>query len=133
MSQDDTASGADPQPSPAPTRTVPDGMVKSLADIVDVRARVAESVPAQNWVDIDYDLSNTCAELYGHQEDRDGLTVTITVYIIKPSPSQQNACLDVYYTEAFTVPLGTDFQIGETYTVNVNQMSTTFVHDVRAE
>ena len=127
MSPDDTVSSADPQPSPEPTRAVPADMIKTLAVIESVSVRIAESYPPQYFVDVVSGLPNACVEFYGYEEDRDGATITITVYNLEPAPSQQIACAEIYTTHEFVVPLGSDFQPGETYTVRVNETTTTFV------
>lgn len=127
MNPDDTVTSADPQPDPEPTRTVPADMIKTLAVIESVSIRVAESYPPQYFVDVAVGLPNACVEFYGYEEDRDGTTITVTVYNLEPSPSSQVACAEVYTTHEFVVALGTDFQSGETYTLNVNQTVTTFV------
>ncbi len=127
MSPDDTVSSADPQPSPEPTPAVPDDMIKSLAPIESVALRVAESYPPQYFIDVVSGLSDACVEFYGYEEDRSGSDIAITVFNLEPAPDQQVACAQVYTTHEFVVPLGSDFQPGETYTLRVNSTITTFV------
>ena len=127
MSPDDAVSSTDPQTSPEPTRTVPGDVVKSLAPIESVEIRVAESFPPQYFVDVISGLQNACVEFYGYEERRSGSDVTITVYNLEPAPGQQIACAEIYTMHEFVVPLGSDFQPGETYTLHVNSTITTFV------
>ena len=125
-SPDDTVSSADPQPSPEPTRSVPDDMVKTLAPIDSVEIRVAESYPQQYFVGVVSGLPNACVEFYGYEERRSGSDITITVYNLEPPPSQKIVCAEIYGTHEFVLPLGSDFQPGETYTLRVNDTLTTF-------
>ena len=124
---DDTISSTDPQPSPEPTRAVPDGMIKTPAPIESVAISVAESDPPQYFVDVVSGLPNACVEFYGYEEHRAGSAITITVYNLEPAPNQQIACAEVYTMHEFVVPLGSDFQPGETYTLSVNDTITAFV------
>ncbi len=126
MSPDDTVSSTDPQPSPEPTRAVPDDKIKSLAPIESVEIRVAESDPPQYFVDVVSGLQNACVEFYGYEEHRADSYVTITVYNLEPAPSQQIMCAEIYAIHEFVVSLGSDFQSGETYTLHVNSTTTTF-------
>ena len=46
---------------------------------------------------------------------------------MEPAPSEPVACTAIYLTHELSVPLGTDFQTGETYTVKVNDAIEEFV------
>ena len=124
---DKTVSSSDPQPTPEPTRVVPADMVKVPAPIESVDIIVAESFPPQYFVHVVSGLPNGCVEFYGYEESRSGNAITITVTNLEPAPSEPVACTAIYLTHEFSVPLGTDFQPGETYTVKVNDVIETFV------
>ena len=124
---DKTVSSSDPQPTPEPTRVVPADMVKVPAPIESVEIIVAESFPPQYFVHVISGLPNGCVEFYGYEESRSGNAITITVTNLEPAPSEQVACTAIYLTHELSVPLGTDFQPGETYTVKVNEVIETFV------
>ena len=124
---DDTVSSADPTAAPEPTRSVPADMVQAPAPIESVTINVAESFPPQYFVEVVSGLPNACVEFYNFQESRDGNAVTITVTNLQPGPEADIACAEVYETHRISVPLGSDFQSGETYTVDVNGTVETFV------
>ena len=122
-----TAVAAAGGPTPQPTRPIPAGMVKVLAPIESVAINVAESYPPQYFVHVVSGLPSGCVEFYGYEETRSGNTITITVFNLEPAPSEMIACAAIYLTHEFGVPLGTDFEPGETYTVTVNDVVKTFV------
>ena len=113
--------------SAEPTRPVPAGMVKVLAPIESAVINVAESYPPQYFVHVVSGLPSGCVEFYGYEESRSGNTIKITVFNLEPAPTEPVACTADYRTHEFGVPLGTDFEPGETYTVTVNDVVTTFV------
>ena len=125
--QDKTVSGSDPSPTPEPTSIVPSDMVEVPAPIESVEIIIAESYPPQYFVHVVSGLPNGCVEFYGYEESRSGNAVTITVTNLEPAPSEPIACAAIYLTHETSVPLGTDFQPGETYTVKVNEAVETFV------
>ena len=124
---DKTVSSSDPSPTPEPTRIVPADMVKVPAPIESVEIIIAESYPPQYFVHVVSGLPNGCVEFYGYEESRSGNAVTITVTNLEPAPSEPVACAAIYLTHETSVPLGTDFRPGETYTVKVNEAVETFV------
>ena len=113
--------------TPQPTRPIPAGMVKVLAPIESVDINVAESYPPQYFAHVVSGLPNGCVEFYDYEETRSGNAITITVFNLEPAPSELIACAAIYRTHEFGVPLGTDFEPGETYTVTVNDVVKTFV------
>ena len=115
------------EPTPTPDPTLPDGMVKVLAPIESVQIVVAESWPPQYFVHVVAGLPNGCVKFHGYEETRSGNVITITVTNLEPAPSETVACAAIYLTYEFSVPLGTDFVSGETYTVHVNDVTESFV------
>ena len=125
--KDDAVSSDDPLPTPEPTREVPDDMVQVPAPIDSVDIHVAESWPPQYFVEVVSGLPNACAEFHGYEESRSENSIVITVTNLAPAPSQQVACAEIYRTHRTSIPLGSDFRSGETYTVQVNDTTNTFV------
>ena len=123
---DDTVSSSDPTPQPEPTAPPPDDTIKAPAPIESVQINVAESFPPQYFVEVMAGLPNACAEFYGYEESRSGNTISITVTNLVPAPSAQVACAEIFTTHRISVPLGTEFQSGQTYVVDVNGTTETF-------
>ena len=53
--------------------------------------------------------------------------MTLAIDNLEPAPSEPVACTAIYLNHEFSVPLGTDFQPGERYTVKVNKVIEEFV------
>jgi inhibitor of cysteine peptidase len=94
------------------------------APIHEVTPTVLTSLPPQISIYIKGGLSDGCTTFHRLETKRDGNTVTITVTTQRPRDA---ACTQVYGYFERDVNLGSDFISGETYTVNVNDMSTSFV------
>ena len=124
---DDTVSSSDPVPTPEPPRPVPADMDKVVAPIESVEIHIAESFPPQYFVEVVSGLPNGCVEFHSYEESRSGNDILVAVYNLEPKPSQQIACAEIYRTHRFSIPLGTDFQSSETYTVKVNETTEAFV------
>ena len=124
---DKTVSSSDPLPTPEPTKAVPADMVEVPAPIESVEIIIAESFPPQYFAHVIYGMPNGCVEFYGYEESRSGNAIAITVTNLEPAPTAQVACAAVYLTGEVSVPLGSDFQKGDSYTVEVNGVIETFV------
>ncbi|MFC1963543.1 hypothetical protein ACFLVL_02865 [Chloroflexota bacterium] len=95
-----------------------------LAPIHEVQIYFAESDPPQVMVYIQGGLSNGCTTFHDLTVQRDNNIVEISVNTKHP---KDVPCTDVYnYFEKYE-NLGTDFTSGETYTIKVNDYTTTFV------
>ena len=101
--------------------------VQEPAPIESVAMRIAESFPPQYFVEILYGLRNGCIEPDDYEVTRDGNRIDIAVTVLAPAPEVNILCTQIYGTGTYNVALGTDFQPGDTYTVNVNDQTTTFV------
>ncbi len=115
---------ANPDETPAPTPPVtsePDGDAMDVvpAPIETVRINVAESFPPQYFVAITSGLPNGCIRFNDIEVARDGTMIAIAVTNLAPT-DEGVMCTQVYGTVENNVQLGTDFQPGVTYTVNVN-------------
>jgi len=104
--------------SPAPGRqTVP-------APIDDVQVAIRDSSPPQVTLNIKAGLPSGCARRESHSISRAGDTVTVRV--LNSIPTGAVACTMIYGTYELNLDLGRDFRAGGTYTVNVNDRTTTF-------
>lgn len=106
------------EPAPTPGRqTVP-------APIDDVRVVIRESSPPQVILNIRAGLPSGCAQRETHSISRNG--DTFTVRVLNSMPTGDVACTMIYGTYELSLDLGRDFRAGGTYTVNVNDKTTTF-------
>ncbi len=123
------AAPSTPSPSPtspaAPTTTPNTGTVKDLAPIEKAEILILESAPPQYVVFVEYGLPNGCARPGGYTVDRQGETITVKVYVTRPSDPQM-MCTMIYGIDKHNIPLGKDFTSGKTYTVLVNDKSVEF-------
>ena len=107
-------------------RTDDPGMVQALAPIESVEILILESFPVQYRVLVISGLPNACYSFAGFRvERRDDL---VQIEIVNWRPADPGVvCAEVYGTVATNVPLGTDFEPGKRYTVQVNDVTETFV------
>lgn len=101
------------------------GMMKELAPIEGVDVRIAESLPPQYFVDVKYGLPSGCAKPGGYEVARDGERIVVKVFYLRPSDPNV-ICTMIYGIGTHSVPLGSDFTAGTTYTVDVNGTTKTF-------
>ena len=107
-------SGATP---PEARRTVP-------APIDGLEVVMRESAPPQVSLKITAGLPSGCAQPHSHRLTRSGNTITVTV--LNSMPGGDPMCTMIYGSYELTVDLGSDFAPGATYTVQVNDRSTSF-------
>lgn len=88
---------------------------------------MAESFPPQYFVQITSGLPSGCAAFEEITTERDGNTIRITVWNTVPAADEPIACTAIYGFVENSVALGTGFTSGETYTVDVNDVTETFV------
>ena len=98
-----------------------------LAPIESVDVLIAESFPPQYFVQVMSGLPSGCAKFSHSDVERDGTTVRIAVFNTVPAPGELIACTAIYGLHESSVALGTDFDPGVEYHVEVNDASTTFV------
>ena len=96
--------------------------VAAPIDQIDVVIR--ESAPPQVALKIKAGLPGGCAQRDSHSVTRSGDTFTVTV--LNSMPTGNPVCTMIYGTYDVTIELGSDFRIGGTYTVKVNDKTTTF-------
>lgn len=95
-----------------------------LAPIHEVKVNIAESYPPQVFVYIKGGLNDACTTFHQLTVERSGNTIYIEVATQRPKGA---ICAQVYGFFEQNVNLGSDFTSGETYTVKVNDMTTSFV------
>jgi inhibitor of cysteine peptidase len=101
------------------------GVEISPAPIHEVDVRFAESYPVQVFVYIKGGLRDGCTIFHDLVVERDGDTVIISVTTERPKKA---VCPAVYGYFEKNVALGTNFSPGETYTLKVNDFTTTFTY-----
>ncbi len=94
-----------------------------LAPIHEVDISIAESFPPQVFVHIKGGLSDGCTTFHELKTEQAGNTINIEVTTQRPKDA---VCTAVYSYFEKNVSLGSDFTSGETYTVKVNDYSTSF-------
>ena len=94
------------------------------APIHEVRVNTAESYPPQVFVYIKGGLSDSCTTFHELKTERSGNNVNIEVTTQRPRDA---ICAQVYGFFEKNVSLGTDFTSGDTYIINVNDQTTSFV------
>ncbi len=107
------------QPAPAE----PDLEIRP-APIHEIRVNIAESYPPQVFVYIKGGLADGCTTFHKLTTARNGNTIDIKVTTQRPKDA---ICTQVYGFFEKNAALGSDFTSGETYTINVNDKTTSFV------
>ena len=95
----------------------------SLAPIDDVKVNIMESNPPQIGVYIKGGLPDGCTTFHDIEIVREGSTINIKVTTQRP---RGVSCPAVYTNFEKNVNLGSDFTAGVTYTLKVNNHTTTF-------
>ena len=94
------------------------------APIDDIQVVIRESNPPQVSLSIKAGLPSGCAQRESHSIVRN--SDTFTVRVLNSMPTGDVACTMIYGIYELTLDLGRDFHAGGTYTVNVNDRTTTF-------
>lgn len=101
--------------------------VEAPAPIETVEILEPDSDTPRYQVRIVFGLPNGCVKFERVDTSRDGTTINVQVINTVPAPHELVACMTEYETSEHTVPLGYDFEPGRTYTVQVNDVTETFV------
>ena len=105
-------------PSPAGRQAV-------LAPIDGLEVRVLESAPPQYVVNVRAGLPGGCAERNRYEVARADQLITVTV--LNWLPAGNPICTAIYGSYELAINVGSDFRSGASYSVNVNDKTTTFV------
>ena len=103
---------------------VADDLEVKLAPIEDITIMMLTSDPPQVQVYIEGGLADSCTTFHDLKMERSVSTFKITVTVRRPRDA---VCAQVYTTFEKYENLGSDFVPGETYTVHVNDQTTSFV------
>jgi inhibitor of cysteine peptidase len=101
------------------------GLEVKLAPIHEVQINIAESFPEQIFVYIKGGLADSCTSFHDLKTERIGNTIKIEVTTERPRDA---VCAQVYGYFEKNINLGSDFTRGESYTVDVNGVTQTFVY-----
>ncbi len=101
------------------------GLVQVTAPIESVEVLILESFPLHYNVVVVSGLPNACATSAGYRIDRQDATIALEVLNWKPADPGV-ACAEIYGTVRTTIPLGSDFESGRTYTLVVNGVTQEF-------
>ena len=112
----------DPRPSP----TSDGNTLKQAAQITGTAIIVGESYPPQYFLQVEYGLQNSCTKPGGYEVNKSGDMVTVTVYVTRPA-STDIVCAQIYRTESYNIPVGSDFDSEKAYRVVVNGQATSFI------
>ncbi len=115
------ACGDDDLPAPTPS----DEWTVIPARIDSVEYTVAESWPLQYFVQVVSVQPDGCHEFDEYTVEREERVITIEVLNRVPANLDELACTLAISTTESNIPLGTDFESGATYTVNVNDVTRT--------
>ncbi|MGE0228221.1 MAG: hypothetical protein AB7I38_08350 [Dehalococcoidia bacterium] len=100
-------------------------VTEELAPIDEASIRIAESSPPQYFLDVTSGLPSGCAKFDRNEVARSGDTITVQIWNRIETP-RDGACTAIYGMVEHSVPLGSDFEPGRTYTVRVNDVVRTF-------
>ncbi|MFQ5872937.1 MAG: hypothetical protein ACE5JL_03945 [Dehalococcoidia bacterium] len=106
-------------------RTHDSDLVQVQAPIESVEVLILESFPPQYNLVVVSGLPNSCVSFAGYFLSRNNETVQVDVVNWKLADPNV-ACAEVYGIVDTIIPLGSEFDSGTTYTVNVNDVTITF-------
>ena len=120
---------ATPIGAPTPADNLPEPVTREVVDapIDGAEVEIRKSFPVQYGVRVDSGLPNACHAFNEIVVDRNGDTVDLAVTNTRPAPSGEPiACGEIYGTVTNSVTLPGTYDLGTTYTVNVNDLVLTF-------
>jgi hypothetical protein len=107
------------------TKTTEPQVIIGLAPIDEMTINVLKTNPAQISVHIKGGLPDGCTQFNDIKTTRDGLNITVKVTTQHPKDA---VCPAIYTWFEKDVNLGSDFAIGTTYSVKVNDQTATFTY-----
>ena len=118
-------SGCSSAPTTPDPVSSPTDQARALAPIEQVDIIIAESFPPQYFAAIVSLQPNACATFDAVETTREGNSVRVLVWNLVPEDPDV-FCAQVIGTTEHNVVLGTDFELGESYEVQVNDVTRTF-------
>jgi hypothetical protein len=109
----------------ASSSTSPSGRQAVLAPIDGLDIRVLESAPPQYVLTVRAGLPGGCAERNRYDVARADPVITVTV--LNWLPAGNPICTAIYGSYELTINFGSDFRSGTSYSVRVNDKTTTFI------
>lgn len=127
---DAMASVPAPSPLPVPPATGGPGQAPGSFQLVPapidrLELRIRESAPAQYSLYVQAGLPSGCAKQHSHSVLQTG--DTFVVRVMNSMPPGNTICTMIYGTYELNIDLKGDIRPGRTYTVTVNDRTTTFV------
>jgi hypothetical protein len=116
--------GSQPSPGGGSTPQLPADSEAVPAPIDGLDVLVLESYPPQYMLHVQAGLPSGCAKQYTHSVARTADVITVTV--LNSMPKGSPICTMIYGMYELNINLGSDFQPGQTYSVKVNDQTTTF-------
>ena len=103
----------------------PTDQIRALAPIERVEVNVAESFPPQYFVAAVSRQPNSCVSFDAFESTREGDSIRIVVWNLVPSDPDL-FCAQVVSSTEHSIALGADFEPGQSYTVQVNDVTRAF-------
>jgi len=113
----------DPAPAPKQDQDPSEALDIGMAPIHDVSIAFAESFPVQVMVHVEGGLASSCTTVHEVKTERAGNTIRVAITTATPKDLM---CATVYESFEENINLGSDFEPGQTYTVDVNGHTVTF-------
>ena len=101
--------------------------IKTLAPIGSVEVLTMESFPVEYMLAVESGLPDSCTTFAGYNVQRTGTLIRVEVINYRPGRDSDLGCAQVYETMTTRIPLGIDFEPGQTYSVEVNDVKVNFV------
>lgn len=118
--------GADEGSTGTPSDDVAPEYVRQRAPIDSLEVTNDESVSLRYVVHVTSGLPSGCVTFDAIETTRDGNTIAIAVWNLVPGPDTTFGCTDDFRSVENNVALGTDFEPGDEYRVEVNDVVETF-------
>ena len=100
-------------------------VIVGLAPIHDISITLLKSKPPQVNVHIQGGLADGCTTFHDIQTTREGTTITLKVTTQRPKDA---ICTEIYTIFEKDINLGSNFTIGQVYTVKVNDQTANFTY-----
>ena len=101
------------------------GMASVPAPVESIDVVIAESWPPQYFLHIVSGLPNGCARFDRYDVIREGNTIRVEIFNLEPTDGRM--CTEEYRIVEHSIPLGSDFVSGQTYTIQANCLSKSFI------
>lgn len=101
-------------------------LVQVAAPIESVEVLIMESFPVQYSLVVVSGLPDACVSYGGYRLEREGANIQIEMINWKPA-DPQGFCAQVYGMVETVIPLGSEFESGQVYTVVVGSVTETFL------